>query len=451
MNTSQLLDPEVVHRLAAELSARDTWSRAALLNLQHQRLEGLLAHAVSASPYYRDTIGEAVAAGESLDRLPILTKTVLMNEWDRIVTDPRLRLRDVESHLAGERRADLLLGEYRPFATGGTTGERAVVVYSPTDWLDTIANCMRWIQAMGAEADTRVIGIGAPTALHITNRAFAELRAGHADAPRLSVLTPLPELVAHLNDYQPEMIFTYPSFARRLVEEHDAGRLRIHPRCIASTAEALSNVVRTMVRDAWNARVIDSYGITEGGMLGCECDASQGIHIAEDMVVFEVVDDDNRRVPDGTQGSKVLVTSLFNRTLPLIRYEISDLATLDAGQCPCGRPYARVTSIEGRREDYMVLPARDGECIRLHAARLRAPLAGVPGLRQYQIAPMEGRLILRLSMRSDADETASCAMATEVVQSALRAAGADVSVSTEVVDTIERAGTGAKEKLVSLA
>src|SRR5262245_57642972 len=145
MNTSQLLDPGVVQRLAAELSARDTWSRAALLDLQQQRLESILTHAVSASPYYRDTMGAAVAAGESFDRLPTLTKTVLMNEWDRIVTDPRLRLRDVESHLAGVRRSDLLLDEYRPFATGGTTGERAVVVYSSPDWLDAIANCMRWV------------------------------------------------------------------------------------------------------------------------------------------------------------------------------------------------------------------------------------------------------------------------------------------------------------------
>ena len=450
MNRSQLLDPGVVHQLAEELNARDTWSRAALLDLQHQRLEATLAHAVSASRYYRDTLGEAVAAGVSLDQLPTLTKTVLMNEWDRIVTDPRLRLRDVESHLAGDCRGDLLLGEYRPFATGGTTGERAVVIYGSTDWLDTIANAFRWIRTMVSGPEARVIGIGAPNALHITNRAFAELRAGRADAPRLSVLTPLPELVAQLNDYQPEMIFTYPSFVRRLVEEHEAGRLRIHPRRIASTAEALSNDVRTMVRDSWNARVVDNYGTTEGGVLGCECDAGQGIHIAEDMVVFEVVDEGNRRVPDGTQGSKVLVTTLFNRTLPLIRYEISDLATLDAGQCPCGRPYARVTSIEGRREDYMVLRARDGECIRLHAARLRAPLAGVPGLRQYQIAPTEGRLILRISIRGDADETTSCARATEVVRSALWAAGADVSVSTEVVNTIERAGTGAKEKLISI-
>src|SRR5262245_24010486 len=363
-NTSQLLDPGSIQRLGAELSARDTWSRAALMDVQRQRLRGLLEHATAASQYYRDTIGRAVAA---LDQLPPLTKATLMNEWDRIVTDPRLRLRDVEAHLAGnDRVADLLLGEYRAFATGGTTGERAVVVYSPADWLETIGNLRRWLATVGARPDTRLIGIGAPTALHITNRAFAEMQSGRAGTPRLSVLTPLPEIVDKLNDYQPEMVFTYPSFVRRLAEEQEAGRLRIRPRRIVSAAEALSAEVRRLVSATWNASVVDSYGTTEAGLLGAECDAANGIHLAEDMIILEVVDEHNRRVPDGVQGSKVLVTNLFNRTLPLIRYEFSDLVTRASGACSCGRPYARVTAIEGRREDYMVLRARDGGYIRLH-------------------------------------------------------------------------------------
>jgi phenylacetate-coenzyme A ligase PaaK-like adenylate-forming protein len=301
---------------------------------------------------------------------------------------------------------------------------------------------------VGARPDTRLVGIGAPTALHISKRAFAELQSGRAGAPRLSVLTPLSEIVEKLNEYQPEMIFTYPSFVRRLVEEEDAGRLRINPRRIVSAAETLSADVRRLVTATWNASVVDSYGTTEGGLLGAECDAARGIHIAEDMIVFEVVDEHNRRVPDGIQGSKVLVTNLFNRTLPLIRYELSDLVTLESGGCPCGRSYARVTSIEGRREDYMVLRARGGGFIRLHAARLRAPLVGVPGLREYQVVPSDERLTLRLSIRREVDAEIARAHAADVVQSALREAGAEMLVTTELVDIIERAGTGAKERLV---
>jgi phenylacetate-CoA ligase len=446
---SPFLDQAAVRRLAGELSARDGWSRTALLELQRQRLHGLIEHAVSASPYYRDAIGAAGHGRPSLEDLPILTKTRLMDEWDRIVTDPRLRLNEVEAHLAGERCGELYLGEYRAFATGGTTGERAVIVYDTHGWLAAIANVLRCVKTMGARPESRVAGIGAPTPLHVTNRAFAELRAERTDVPRLSVLTPLTELVARLNDYQPEMIFTYPSFARRLIEEQDAGRLRICPGRVASTAEVLAADVRHRIREVWNARVLDSYGITEAGLIGTECDAAQGIHIAEDMVVFEVVDDRNRRVPEGQAGSKVLITNLFNRTLPLVRYEISDLVTLDSGPCACGRPYARVTAIDGRREDYLTLRAAGGGTIRIHAARLRAPLVAVPGLRQFQVVPAGTHLKLRLAIRSDADVEGARASATNIVGAALREAGADVSVAVELVETIDRAGTGAKEKLVA--
>jgi len=389
-----------------------------------------------------------VNAGAALEDLPILTKRTLMDEWDRIVTDPRLKLREVEAHLA-EGRTDLFRGEYRPFATGGTTGERAVVIYSREAWFDAIANVLRWARTVGAGPGTKMIGIGAPTALHITNRAFAELQSGRAGAPPLSVLTPMSDLVEQLNRYQPEVVFTYPSFARRLIEEQEAGRLRIHPRRVASTAEVLADDVRTRVHQTWNALVLDSYGITEGGLLGTECDAANGIHIAEDMVVFEVVDERNRRVPDGTPGCKVLVTNLFNRTLPLIRYEISDLATLETSPCRCGRPYARVTAIEGRREDYLVLRAAGGGTVRIHAARLRRPLVGIPGLRQFQLVAGDRQLVLRLSVRPDADAVAICASATAAADEALREAGAAVSVNAELVDAIERAGTGAKERLVA--
>src|SRR5215510_8703750 len=448
MANTSLIDRAAVQRCAADLIARDTWSRRELLDVRQRRLHTLLHHAVTASPFYRETIGPAVAANASLKDLPPLTKGALMDQWDRIVTDPRLRLRDVEAHLAGERRGELLLGAYRAFATGGTTGERTVVVYDGDAWLWTVANMRRWVHTLGAEPTTRAVGIGAPTPLHITNRAFAELQSGRSDAPRLSVLTPVQELVDRLNEYQPEMIFTYPSRARRLVEEQEAGRLRIHPTRIASTAEVLAADVRELMRNTWHARVFDSYGTTEAGLLGTECEVAKGIHIAEDMVVYEVVDQEGRPVADGTPGTKVLVTNLFNRALPLIRYEISDIATLDSGPCLCGRPYARVTAIDGRREDYMTLHALGGGTIRIHAARLRAPLAGVPGLRQFQVVPDLGDLKVRVSIRSGVDTQSVRASTAEIVRRTLHELGADVLVTTEVVEAIEAAGASAKEKLV---
>ncbi len=284
------LDPADVYPIVGELTAHDAWSRDRLLEHQRRRLDAALRHAVEASAYYKGVLGRSVDAGATLEELPILTKSTLMEQWDRIVTDPRLRLRDAEAHLAGDRPGALLLGEYRVCATSGTTGERATVAYDRAGWCQVVANILRFVAMSGAPAGSRLIGVGAPTPLHLTNRAFAELGAGRANAPSLSVTTPLPEVVSALNAYQPELVATYPSFLRRLIEEQEAGRLRIRPQKLVSTAEVLVQEVRDMARGAWGADILDGYGCTEGGVLGSECPAVAGIHVAEDLLVFEAVD-----------------------------------------------------------------------------------------------------------------------------------------------------------------
>jgi phenylacetate-coenzyme A ligase PaaK-like adenylate-forming protein len=444
------LDPADVYPIVGELTAHDAWSRDRLLEHQRRRLDATLQRAVEVSPYYQGMLGH-VDAGAPLEELPILNKSTLMEHWDRIVTDPRLRLRDVEAHLASERAGTLLLGEYRVCATSGTTGERAVVVYDQEGWYQVVANILRFVAMIGAPADSRLIGVGAPTPLHLTNRAAAELAVGRADAPRLSVITPLPEVVGALNTYQPEVVLTYPSFARRLFEEQEAGRLRIRPQKLASTAEVLVQEVRDMARRAWGADILDSYGCTEGGLLGSECSAVAGIHVAEDLLVFEAVDEDGHAVPPGTPSARVLLTTLFNGVLPLIRYEVSDVVTMADGSCPCGRPFVRVASISGRREEYLWLRAIVGRDVRIHAGRLRSPLAGVEGLRQFQIVPAFDRLRLAVSVRDDARPEDVVAAAAATVRRALRDVGADVYVTTEVVGEIDRVGTGAKELLVGAA
>jgi phenylacetate-CoA ligase len=445
------LDPAEVYPIVGELTAHEAWSRDRLLEHQRRKLDATLRRVVEASAYYRDVLGRSIDAATPLEELPILTKSTLMEQWDRIVTDPRLRLRDVEAHLAGDRAGTLLLDEYRVCATSGTTGERAVVVYDRAAWHQVVANLLRFLAAAGASPDSRVIGVGAPTPLHLTNRVNAELRAGRTDAPVLSVITPLPEVVGALNAYQPEYIGTYPSFIRRLVEEQEAGRLRIHPLKVSSMAEVLAPDVRDLARTVWGADIMDSYGCTEGGLLGAECEAVAGIHVAEDLLVFEAVDEHGRAVPPGTPSARVLLTTLFNGVLPLIRYEISDIVAMADGLCPCGRPFARVASIVGRREEYLVLRAGCGGDVRVHASRLRAPLAGVPGLRQFQIVPAFDRVRLVVSARDEArpEDVASAAAAT--VRRTLRDLGADVHVTTEVVGEIDRVGAGAKERLVGAA
>ena len=104
--------------LARDQLARDAWSRNQLLAYQQERLDALLVHAIDRSPYYR----EVLDPGAGFASLPTLSKATLMEQWDRIVCEPRLRLADVEAHAAGPRAAEPLHGEFQVFSTSGASG-----------------------------------------------------------------------------------------------------------------------------------------------------------------------------------------------------------------------------------------------------------------------------------------------------------------------------------------
>jgi phenylacetate-CoA ligase len=100
--------------LAGEQLARDHWPRDRLQAWQGERLRSLLRHAATASPYYREVLGPDAATGDvPLAELPTLPKATLMDNFDRIVTDPRLRRTEVEAHLTGADPGRPLLGRYR--------------------------------------------------------------------------------------------------------------------------------------------------------------------------------------------------------------------------------------------------------------------------------------------------------------------------------------------------
>jgi len=93
---------ERLRSLAGAQLARDGWSRDRLLDHQGERLRALITHAVAASPYYREALGPDAASGDvPLRELPTLPKATLMDNFDRIVTDPGLRRADLEAHLSG--------------------------------------------------------------------------------------------------------------------------------------------------------------------------------------------------------------------------------------------------------------------------------------------------------------------------------------------------------------
>ena len=260
--------------LVSELLTHDGWSRERLLAYQTERLRALLEHAVGHSRYYRSTLG-ADAADRPLTDLPTLSKADLMDNFDDIVTDPRLRRTDLEAHLAGPDPARSYLDEYRVLTTSGTTAARHLRRHRGRGHnLDrrqrALGDPRRDRAAVPDDRDRHSQSVAPhPAAVRPAGRRPGPGRpiAGRPPPPNLSAATPLPELVAALNAYQPEVLLGYPSVAGLLADEQLAGRLHISLKSAGFGAEPLTPNLRSRIRAAWGFEPVSIYAATESPVI----------------------------------------------------------------------------------------------------------------------------------------------------------------------------------------
>jgi phenylacetate-CoA ligase len=442
----------VQHR---ELERHDAWNFGQIQDLQRERLNRLLRHAVASSPFYRDLYGQTVPKdGVHMEDLPVVTKAMVMENFARVVTDPRLRLAQLRRHVEGLTTDALYLGRYRVFATSGHTGVPGIFVFDRREWTTALASALRSMSLTGNRPRlprrVRMAAVAAPSPIHVTHRISESLDVGLYRKLDASVTTPVAELARALDAFQPDVLVTYPSIAAELAREQLEGRLRIRPRTVTTGAELLTEDMRDVIREAWAVEPFNLYGITEaGGVFACECSRHLGLHAFEDLVLFEVVDERNRPVPRGATGRKVLLTNLFGYTQPLIRYEVTDMVAVVDGPCPCGRPLRLLRVAEGRSDDLLHLPSRHAGTVPVHPIALHGPLMKVAGVKQYQIVHDGRGINVKVVPATGGSPDATRAALQRALRESLESIGiVPPPISVEVVTAIEREGQAAKLKLV---
>ena len=160
-------------------------------------------------------------------------------------------------------------------------------------------------------------------------------------------------LVNVLRRINPDVICTFPSILLLLANADVSG---IHPRLIFTQGETVTQHCREAVKKAFNLEILDTYGSVEFEFLAFECNEHCGLHVITDAVYMEFVDKSGEHVSPGEEG-EILVTGLHNRAMPFIRYQIGDIGTPTDEKCPCGRSWPLIKGIQGRIDDYLVLPS----------------------------------------------------------------------------------------------
>jgi phenylacetate-CoA ligase len=212
-------------------------------------------------------------------------------------------------------------------------------------------------------------------------------------------------------------------------------QLSFRPHAIISTAMVLHDWERHTIEEVFQCPVTNRYGCEEVGLIACECEQHNGLHINADGIYVEVLRANGTTAEPGETGMIVL-TDLANRAMPIIRYQVGDMGVLSERSCPCGRGLPLLEKIEGRIADYVITPRGEyvsGISLTDHFNTL------IPGVIQLQIVQEEvDHFLFRIVKGPDFGEHSLVTIQSLVA----KRFGPDVRFKCEYVDRIPQESSG---------
>ncbi len=393
-----------------------------------------LRDAAATTPYYRTLVGEGrlAAIWRETDPLAHLAEVPLLE---------KSRVRGHEVDFYDERFAD---GRTITGFTSGTTG-------SPMRTRETQISLSRRF-AFVARLRTWA-GLSEsihPRRVQFTGRAICQDHAPYwrrnlADHALLAStvhisLSSVAGYADAIRRFGPELIDGYPSAMLAVVKLAEAGGVELpHVPVVICSAETLTASMRETIERGLGARVYNQYAASEPSCFWSDCEHGT-LHIHDEYGVSEILGPDGEPVGAGEIG-EVVVTSLLNPAMPLIRYRTGDLARSGTGApCPCGRTLPTVLEVLGRTDDILYVPERG------FVGRLDPVYKGVEGIAESQIVQEQldvVRVLVVVDERWDAAQE-------HLLQRNLRAKlGELVRIDVEQVDRIARGANGKFRTVVS--
>lgn len=189
-----------------------------------------------------------------------------------------------------------------------------------------------------------------------------------------------------MQDYKTTALVGTPSYALLLARYIESGG--INPKSLSLKiglfgGEPCPEALRKEVEERLFIKATDNYGVSEvmGPGVSAECEWQNGLHIAEDHFIPEIIDPQTLQVlPPRTEGELVL-TTLSKEAFPLVRYRTRDITSLDDSPCPCGRTQVRMKKVFGRSDDILIIKG-----VNVFPSQIEAILLEVEGVEpRYQI------------------------------------------------------------------
>jgi phenylacetate-CoA ligase len=423
------------HERWMELFERSQWWGPDEMGAHQDRaLAELVAHCYENVPFYRSVMEERrlrpadVATRGDLIKLPIVTKDLIR--------------RDPSAFLARGVNASSL----KESPTSGTTGASFTVLWDRET--DVLWNSVLWRHRgwsgfrFGARYASLLGRVVVP--LEQTGPPFWRWNRPWNQVLFSSFHLKDDNIGAYVNamrEFGIEALECYPSTGYVLARFLEDRGERLPLRHVVTSSETLMPIQRELMERVFGTSILDYYGMSEAVLFAGECGKSEGYHLHAEIGIEEIVDEVGEPVPSGRHG-RLLGTGLVNRAMPLLRYEIGDVANLQPGACPCGRGLPRLGPVATKAEDIVVAP--DGRLI--SSSTLTHPFKPLHRVEKSQIVQEAlDRLLVRVVPRPGyGDEDTR-----HLIREMQRRVGKDMHIRVDLVDEIPVGPSGKYRWVIS--
>src|SRR3954447_676907 len=323
----------------------------------------------------------------------------------------------------------------RIHASSGSRGRPTVVAYNQHDldvWSEVMAYCMTMAGVKPGMVVHNAYGYGL----------FTGGLGCHQGAERIGALTiPVSGGVTArqallLRDLGGQVLCCTPSYALHIAQglrEAGIAGAELALEIGMFGAEPWTEAMRAQLQEELGLTAFNIYGLSEivGPGVACECGQHDGLHVMEDHFLVESIDpDSDPPVPDGTDGELVF-TTLTKEAMPLLRYRTGDIASLNREPCACGRSFARMSAVRGRRDDMLIVRG-----VNLYPSQFEEVLLGVEGVSpHYQLVVTRPRALDEITVVCEGEGADLAARVRDAVRERI---GVSVAVEVGVVGSVPR-------------
>lgn len=404
--------------------------------LQHQfnQLARVLAHAYETVPFYHEhfqKIGfnpKERINPEIFTQLPFLQRSDIQSAGGALLSRqvPRDHGRLLEQQTSGSSGM--------PIKTFGTEVTQFFWrVFTLRDHLWHKRNLTGKLASIRTKVKDGIVQGWGPSTDVVFNTGQSAMLNIHAD---------IDTQVKWLKEHDPDYLLSYPSNIYALAQLCIEADIRLPSlREVRTIGEVVVPELRAICMKAWGAPVVDIYSAQEIGYIALQCPEHEHYHIQSENVLVEVLNEEDRPCAPGEIG-RVVITTLHNFAMPLIRYEILDYA--ERGElCTCGRGLPTINRIMGRVRHMLIAPTGEKHWPIFNSKTLCsiAPILQIQMV-QHTLHAIEVRLVAKRAI----SQTEEALLKSTIIESL----GYPFELNFTYMDEIPRNRGGKYEDFVSL-